>query len=103
MMYLDINECQTDNGGCTQTCDNTDGSYHCSCWDGYELTGDSHSCTGKKTSTHSGNFITLEKRLCLYLMPFHIWYQDNIVVSYKRLCHTHNSLVPNGFDYDTVD
>ena len=42
----DINECQTDNGGCTQTCDNTDGSYQCSCWDGYELTSDGYSCTG---------------------------------------------------------
>ena len=46
MMYSDINECQTDNGGCTQTCDNTDGSYQCSCWDGYELTEDGHTCTG---------------------------------------------------------
>ena len=45
----DINECQTDNGGCTQTCDNTDGSYQCSCWDGYELTDDRHSCSGKQT------------------------------------------------------
>jgi len=44
---LDINECQTDNGGCTQTCDNTDGSYQCSCWDGYELTSDYHTCVGK--------------------------------------------------------
>ena len=46
----DINECQTDNGGCTQTCDNTDGSYQCSCWDGYELTSsDGHTCTGELT------------------------------------------------------
>ena len=43
----DINECQTDNGGCTQTCDNTDGSYQCSCWDGYELTSDDYNCTGE--------------------------------------------------------
>ena len=43
----DINECQTDNGGCTQTCDNTDGSYRCSCWDGYELASDGHNCTGE--------------------------------------------------------
>ena len=43
----DINECQTDNGGCTQTCDNTNGFYQCSCWDGYELTSDNHTCVGK--------------------------------------------------------
>ena len=44
----DINECQTDNGGCTQTCSNTDGSYQCSCDKGYELTEDRHTCIGKK-------------------------------------------------------
>ena len=46
VQYSDINECQTDNGGCTQTCDNTDGSYQCSCRDGYELTSDDHNCAG---------------------------------------------------------
>jgi len=45
--YLDINECQTDNGGCTQTCGNTDGSYQCSCLNGYELNNDGYTCTGK--------------------------------------------------------
>ena len=45
----DINECQTDNGGCTQTCDNTDGSYQCSCVKGYELADDKHTCVGKDT------------------------------------------------------
>ena len=33
-----------------QTCDNTDGSYHCSCWDGYELNSDGYSCYGKLIS-----------------------------------------------------
>ena len=45
--FLDINECRTDNGECTQTCDNTDGSYQCSCWDGYELTSDGYTCIGE--------------------------------------------------------
>jgi len=43
----DINECQTDNGGCTQRCNNTDGSYQCYCWDGYELSDDDHNCIGE--------------------------------------------------------
>ena len=46
LIYSDINECQTDNGGCTQTCDNTDGSYQCSCLNGYELANDGHNCSG---------------------------------------------------------
>ena len=44
---VDINECQIDNGGCSQRCNNTVGSYNCSCQSGYELTDDDHNCTGK--------------------------------------------------------
>ena len=46
LLYADINECLTDNGGCAQTCRNTGGSYYCSCDSGYELTSDNHTCTG---------------------------------------------------------
>lgn len=34
---LDINECEFENGGCNQTCSNTDGSFKCSCVSGYTL------------------------------------------------------------------
>ena len=43
---LDINECKTENGGCTQTCNNIAGSYYCSCIIGYELANDNHTCNG---------------------------------------------------------
>ncbi|XP_064613090.1 signal peptide, CUB and EGF-like domain-containing protein 2 [Liolophura sinensis] len=33
----DVNECNTNNGGCSQTCTNTHGSYRCSCEPGYGL------------------------------------------------------------------
>ena len=45
-IYIDVNECQSDNGGCAQTCDNTDGSYQCSCLNGYELANDGHYYSG---------------------------------------------------------
>ena len=48
LVVLDIDECETKNGGCTQTCNNTIGSYRCFCWDGYELANDSHTCDGKR-------------------------------------------------------
>ncbi|KAI8515710.1 hypothetical protein Bbelb_065230 [Branchiostoma belcheri] len=35
----DINECNRYNGGCEHVCVNTDGSYHCDCRDGYQLSG----------------------------------------------------------------
>ncbi|ELU09516.1 hypothetical protein CAPTEDRAFT_115684, partial [Capitella teleta] len=33
----DADECSSGNGGCSQNCTNTVGSYECSCGDGYEL------------------------------------------------------------------
>ena len=40
----DVNECDSNNGGCDQTCTNSDGSYSCSCASGYTLNADSHAC-----------------------------------------------------------
>ena len=46
-LHVDINECSTNNGGCSQKCSNTDGSYYCSCSEGYRLKSDAFSCEGK--------------------------------------------------------
>ena len=32
---------------CTDGCVNTEGSYYCTCNDGYELTGDNRTCVGE--------------------------------------------------------
>lgn len=42
----DANECDEENGGCQTGCDNTLGSYECSCDDGFNLSDDEHTCTG---------------------------------------------------------
>ena len=47
IINVDINECNTNNGGCDTTCTNTVGSYECSCNTGYELNNDLHHCDGK--------------------------------------------------------
>ena len=42
-----MNECSTNNGGCSDNCTNTLGSYSCSCTvTGYTLSDDKHNCTG---------------------------------------------------------
>jgi len=43
---IDINECSTNNGGCSANakCTNTDGSFSCECNTGYS--GDGFNCTG---------------------------------------------------------
>ena len=45
-IFLDANECNTNNGNCQQICSNTVGSYNCSCNKGYVLDEDKHGCTG---------------------------------------------------------
>ncbi|KAH9505693.1 hypothetical protein Btru_055518 [Bulinus truncatus] len=41
----DVNECsKSSNGGCEQICNNTEGSYFCSCSEGYALDEDKRSC-----------------------------------------------------------
>ena len=44
----DINECADSNGGCNQTCINSDGSYVCLCGSGWLLNADNHTCDGEK-------------------------------------------------------
>lgn len=41
----DVDECQP-LAGCAQRCHNTDGSYTCSCNDGYTLNSDERNCDG---------------------------------------------------------
>ncbi|XP_022091514.1 sushi, von Willebrand factor type A, EGF and pentraxin domain-containing protein 1-like [Acanthaster planci] len=40
----DVNECESDNGGCAQSCHNTPGFFLCSCFSGFALQPDGHSC-----------------------------------------------------------
>ena len=47
MSYADIDECTNNNGGCEHECNNTEGSYECSCRGGFSLTEDGRGCDGK--------------------------------------------------------
>ncbi len=48
----DENECETRNGGCEHECKNTEGSFLCSCRDGFQLAPDGRSCLGRCSSWH---------------------------------------------------
>ena len=45
-LYLDINECDVDKGGCNQICVNKAGSYECNCHSGYIMGSDRKTCSG---------------------------------------------------------
>lgn len=40
----DVNECDTDNGGCDQICTDTPSSFQCSCMAGYTLSSNGFTC-----------------------------------------------------------
>ena len=42
----DVDECAEGTSGCSQECNNTIGSFECSCRDGYELDLDRKACNG---------------------------------------------------------
>ena len=64
MLHSDIDECIEELDGCDQICTNTDGSYYCTCMDGYELESDNQTCTGDDYYT---NYIYYIKyvRICV--------------------------------------
>ena len=49
-LHADINECATNNGRCSQLCLNTEGSYICDCYPGYEFGSNNHTCSGRSTT-----------------------------------------------------
>ena len=46
----DVDECAEGTSGCSQECNNTIGSFECSCRDGYELDLDRKACNGMYVS-----------------------------------------------------
>ena len=46
IFHSDTDECSEGTSGCDHNCTNTDGSYYCTCTDGYELETDNNTCTG---------------------------------------------------------
>jgi len=46
LLFTDIDECLTNNGECDQVCINIEGSYRCTCHQGYSYNDDSGNCVG---------------------------------------------------------
>ena len=50
--FTDLNECDNENGGCSQMCNNIFGSFFCSCESGYYLLDDGFTCNGEFINQH---------------------------------------------------
>ena len=44
ILYLDINECEQNNGDCQHNCYNLFGSYRCDCYKGFRIAYDKKTC-----------------------------------------------------------
>ncbi len=63
-IYIDVNECFINNGGCQHNCTNTEGNSSCSCNTGYSLDSNGFNCTGNlKCFMYSHNFKTKFQKL----------------------------------------
>ena len=49
LIKIDIDECAEETDGCEHTCTNTISSYYCSCYIGFALETNLHSCDGKNS------------------------------------------------------
>ena len=63
----DVNECNVDNGACTQTCNNLPGTYACDCIAGFELERDGKTCTG---NIHEFMHARIHSILSIILLSF---------------------------------
>ena len=48
IFIVDIDECAQGISNCEQVCTNSDGAFNCSCFSGFVLHTNSHSCSGEE-------------------------------------------------------
>ena len=78
---IDINECSSNNGGCSDQCTNTDGGFYCSCSaPNFQLSPDGRTCTGKNQFSYTKQSCVECKYLSINSKSFQML---------KRLLHSH--------------
>ena len=59
LIHVDIDECLENLHSCQHICTNTNGSFLCSCYEGYALDADGENCTGRIISYWEGGRMSL--------------------------------------------
>ena len=70
-----MDECSADTDNCTQNCENTDGSFTCSCNDGYTTTDNGITCDGMIVST----FWNMTLQMILQIFYNAILHSENLL------------------------
>ena len=66
----DILECSEVNGGCEHSCEERNGGFQCTCFDGYVLTYDGRTCVGTPSVilvSHSIHYRNITREYIAYL------------------------------------
>ena len=85
MYVLDDNECTLRTHDCDQLCSNTDGSYTCSCNNGFTLDEDGKTCHGQYSVSMCKPIIFLSIRQLFILFDL----VKNAWESYNYICYMH--------------
>ena len=80
VVKTDQNECDQGNGGCSDICSNTEGSFECSCNVGYQLAEDNLTCIGLFTFYL---FILLLDKIFLALSILRLLADNKLDVTYS--------------------
>ena len=83
--HSDIDECEEGTDGCDHNCTNTDGSYYCTCMDGYELNSDNHTCAGAQLLI---NTYVYSMYICAYLHMYVHAYIYNYAHTRIKYCYS---------------
>ena len=68
-MISDIDECQSNLGGCEHSCYNTIGSFTCDCMPGYALANDGSGCNGERELAQPIHCVSVYSRcIALFLL-----------------------------------
>lgn len=63
--FAAVNECLTNNGGCSQLCIDTYESFYCSCRDGFVLQRDPFTCPCESALVHT-SFSCSDRQICIH-------------------------------------
>lgn len=84
ILFADVDECSKRNGGCDHQCNNTMGSYRCSCHRGYMLVG-RHMCNGKPQASYIKWYCVhvAHSTLCMYVNNIKLTSVENCISAVK--------------------
>ena len=74
---IEINECETANGGCEHICTDTFGSFICSCATGYQLDGNGLNCNGESS------WINILFHIMTYSIKISVLFYIVLVLNYR--------------------